>query len=459
MNRLPKAGLSCIILLALLFPASANQKKEEPLSRILFIFDVSYSMIGHWGSEQKIDIARDILIQIVDSLEQMDHVQTALRVYGSQSPVSRHDCRDTKLEVPFRYNNAVAIRQKLRFLKPNGYTPIAYTLEQSARDFPSGCEDCRNIIILLTDGKEECGGDPCKASRALQKKGIALRPFVIGIGLDDNFNESFQCIGKFYNATNRVEFQELLQVVITQVLNPTTAQINLLDQHGQPSETDVNMSFYDMQSGLIRHNYIHTINNRGVPDTVNLDPLITYRMKVHTIPPVYVDSIVLIDGQHNTIAADCPQGKLLVKTTGSSTYKGLKMMVSNSKDRQVVHFQALNQDESYLIGLYDIDIPVLPPIQLKDIKIKQSHTTTIEIPRPGLANLLYNTNGTGSLYVLEGTDMKWIHNIPANTSREALNLLPGKYRVVFRPLNARESAFTTSRDFEIKSGGAVTIQF
>jgi Ca-activated chloride channel homolog len=458
MQTIRKTIITGLILFLLMASSSAQQKQEEPLTRILFIFDVSYSMIGYWGNEQKIDIARNILINIVDSLEKVDNVQMALRVYGSQSPVSRHDCKDTKLEVPFRDKNAVAIRQKLRFLKPNGYTPIAYTLMQSARDFPA-CNNCRNIIILLTDGKEECEGDPCKASNYLQKQGIVLRPFVIGIGLDEHFKESFQCVGKYYNATNRVEFYDLLHVVITQILHPTTVQVNLLDIEGNPTETDVNMTFYDLVSDQIRYNYIHTINNRGEPDSINIDPLLPYRMKVHTIPPVYIDSIALKEGQHNIIAVNSPRGTLQVKTSGTSIYQGLKFSVRDRKTNEIVNFQRLNESEAYLVGAYDIDIPVLPSIQLEDIKIKQNYTTTIEIPRAGLVNLLYNTSGTGSLYVMEGNDMRWIHNIQPNKTREALNLLPGTYQVVFKPINARESAYTTVRKFDIKSGGAVTIQF
>ena len=42
-------------------------------------------------------------------------------------------------------------------------------LEAGAYDFPK-CEDCRNIIVLITDGIEECGGDPCAVSRLFQQK-------------------------------------------------------------------------------------------------------------------------------------------------------------------------------------------------------------------------------------------------------------------------------------------------
>jgi len=239
-------------------------------TRILFVFDASQSMSGYWESDEKISIARNFLIDMVDSLETLPNVQMALRVYGHQSPVLMHDCKDTKLEVPFDINNAHRLRQKLRFLDPNGNTPIAYTLEQTAEDFPP-CPDCRNIVILITDGIEECGGDPCAVSRMLQNKGIALKPFIIGIGLDPEFKQTFECMGHYYNAAKEENFKEVLRVVITQALNTTSAQVNLLDENDMPSETNVNMTFYDLISGKIKHNFIHTLNHKGNPDTLFLD--------------------------------------------------------------------------------------------------------------------------------------------------------------------------------------------
>ncbi len=147
----------------------------EPKSRILFIFDASNSMSGQWDGVKKIDIAREILLDMVDSLEQMPNVEMALRIYGHQSPIPPQDCEDTKLEVPFSPNNASRIKQKLRFIYPRGTTPIAHSLELAPDDFPP-CKNCRNIILLITDGVEACDGDPCEVSLRLQKRGSSSGP-------------------------------------------------------------------------------------------------------------------------------------------------------------------------------------------------------------------------------------------------------------------------------------------
>lgn len=434
-----------------------NKKPEPPVTRILFVFDCSQSMAGQWESDRKINIARNFLISTIDSLEQMKYVQMALRVFGHQSPVPPQDCSDTKLEVPFSPNNAGRIRQKLRYLIPKGTTPIARSLELSASDFPP-CDNCRNVIILITDGIEACDGDPCAVSRELRKKGIVLKPFVIGIGLDLEFKKTFECVGQFYDAANEQQFHEVLDVVITEALNSTTAQVNLLDENGNPTETNVNMTFYNTESGKVMANYVHTMNNRGNPDTIILDPLVTYRMEVHTIPPVIVDSIKVYRGKHTVIAADAPQGSLKL-TCRTTLYPNLSFIVRKDGEMKTLNMQKMNQEEKYLTGKYDLEVPVLPRLLIDDIRIRQSTTTTVEIPQPGLVTILMQNEGYASLYVRKPDKLEWIYNLNPNTRSQTIVLQPGDYEIVYRPRYAKRSFYTQTRKFTVRGGSSQSIRF
>jgi Ca-activated chloride channel family protein len=176
--------LAILFLFANLNEGLAQQKKDikPPLTRILFVFDASQSMYGRWQTGVKMEVAKKLLSNLLDSLARVDNLELALRCYGHQSKFPPQDCKDTKLEVPFGPNTAPKIKNRIQQLVPMGTTPIAYSLEKSANDF-TPCNNCRNIIILITDGIEECSGDPCAVSAALQKNGIILKPFVIGVGL------------------------------------------------------------------------------------------------------------------------------------------------------------------------------------------------------------------------------------------------------------------------------------
>ena len=452
-------ALAIATLLPSLLQGQGDQAGYTPKSRILFIFDASNSMAGQWEGARKIDIARDVLLEMVDSLELMPNVEMALRVYGHQSPVPPQDCSDTKLEVPFSPSNASRIRQKLKFINPKGTTPIARSLALAPDDFPP-CGNCRNIILLITDGLEACDGDPCEVSRSLQKKGIILRPFVIGIGNDPGFRETFDCIGEYYDAPNKERFREALRVVITQVLNATSAQVNLLDSQHRPSETDVNVIFYDRFSGVVRYNMIHTINSKGNPDTLSLDHMSTYDVLAQTIPPVRRDSVKLVTGRHNIIGLDTPQGYLLVKTNRGKTLDKEKILVRQAGSNTTINIHEMGDIGKYIVGKYDLEIPIYPLMLLEDVEIRQSYTTTVEIPAPGYVVFSAEQPGSGALYQLnpEG-DQLWVLNLQENRKSQGYHLQPGFYRVIFRRTDLRSTDLTMVKDFNVSSGSTETISF
>jgi Ca-activated chloride channel family protein len=434
----------------------AGNKLSEEKTRILFIFDASQSMNGYWEKSKKIDIARKFLIRMVDSLECENNVEMALRVYGHQSPVPPQDCSDTKLEVPFQAHNAGKIRQTLRYLVPKGTTPIAHSLEMAAKDFPSNVSNIRNVIILITDGVEACDGDPCAVSEELQKAGIFLKPFIIGIGLDMNFKSSFECIGNYLQVEKEEKFGGTLEYVISQVLNKTSAQVNLIDANGYPSETDVAMTFYNRTSGKVRYQFMHTLNAKGNPDTLYIDPLLTYDITVHTIPELHLDSVNIVAGKHSKIGFDAPQGMLQIASNRTTHYKNLQILVK--KGNETINVQAINQSVKYITGVYDLEILTLPRIKIPEVKISQSKTTAIKIPQPGLATIFKPTSGPCTLFLQKNEKLVWVHDLEDKSLRETLTLQPGVYHVIFRGKNANLSQNSRKQSFIISSGKSVSVR-
>ena len=443
---------------AIIAQVNAQQEKEKPppLTRILFVLDGSQSMYGRWQSDMKMNIAQNLLSNLLDSLKDVENIQLALRVYGHQKTYPPQDCNDTRLVVPFADKNAMRIKNQLRYIKPKGTTPIAFALEQAAGDFPD-CDNCRNIIILITDGLEECGGDPCAVSRDLQKRGIALKPFVIGIGR--NFREAFDCVGTYFDASSEEQFSKALDLVISQALNSTTAQVNLLDVYNKPTETNVNMTFYDHISGQVKYNFIQTLNSKGVPDTLLVDPLVTYDVVVHTLPPVRVDSIKITPGQHTIIPVVTPQGRLRLKMEGTSlSSRNLQAIVRQNGKMETINVQQFGQTENYIIGDYSLEILCLPRIYIDEINVAQSSTTTVEIPVPGIAVIQKSAQGYGSLYAKQENELIWIYNFRENPVQESLILQPGKYMVVFRAKYANRAAFSIEKSFRVISGKTTNVK-
>lgn len=437
---------------------TVNTRPEEikVRTRILFLFDASNSMYAKLDNDNRINSAKKVLTRIIDSLKYQPSVELALRVFGHRSPTPMRDCKDTKLEVPFEKENHLKIIDFMKTIRPKGTTPIAYSLLQSAEDFPVE-PGVRNIIVLITDGIEECEGDPCAISEALQRKGIILKPFIIGIGGTELFKKAFDCVGRYYDANTEESLQNVLNVVISQAINATTAQVNLLDIYGKPTETNVGMTFYDSYTGRVLYNYEHTINERGNPDTLVLDPAYRYNLVVHTVPEVIKNGIEVTAGKHTTIGLDAPQGDLLLKIDGITNYNNLQVIVRQAEKFKTINVQQFNTSKRYLVGKYDLEILSYPRIYMYDVNIGQSSTTTVNIPQPGKLNLNCDKDLYGDIYYWNNNKLDWVLALPINLRHEVYTLQPGNYKIVYRSKISTKAVYTFERDFVINSGGATNV--
>jgi Ca-activated chloride channel homolog len=452
-----------IILISLLFSCAIvlnaqEFNKDKKLTRILFIMDASISMEEPWEGMRKFDRSRHLMLELLDSLKNIqyqENLQVALRVYGHQSPVPPRDCKDSRLEVGFQYENIDFIKEVLLNISPKGTTPIAYSLEQSATDFPD-CDDCRNIIILVTDGLERCQGDPCAISVALQKKGIVLKPYIIGISLETHIADIMDCVGNYYNTANSNEFRQAMNTVVAQITNMTTVQVNLLDTDGNPTETNVMMSFHDNFSNEVRYSYMHTLNKFGEPDTVYLDMLSVYSLKVHTIPPVYVDKIELDDGKHNIIEVAAPQGELLVNITGNNPEnKNIKCVIRTSGLLNTVHILDADKKQKLITGLYDLEILTTPRIYKNAVKINQGRVTEISIPEPGDVIINFKNPAFGTLVHEHGRILTNIYDFTPDNQHYRFRLQPGNYRIVYREQQHKSTNNSSETTFRVLEGRTI----
>jgi Ca-activated chloride channel family protein len=432
---------------------------SQPLNRILFIFDDSYSMYGPWNSNVKIEVAKIVMSEFLDSLKRIPALELGLRCYGHTTFFRERNCTDSKLEVPFASAlvNAGKIAARIKKLEPMGTTPIAWSLGECASDFPA-CANCRNIVILITDGIEECGGNPCEVSVMLQKRGVFIRPFVIGVGLDAKFADVFACMGKFYDVSNEANFSEVLKLVITEAITRTSVEVDLLDANGKPTETDVDMTFYEAGTKTVRYNYVHTINNRGNPDTLVLDPDRRYDLQVHTLPPVEKTGLTIEKGKHNVITLPAPQGFLRMEISGSVSKYYPTTLVRKSGDVKTLHVQDFGKTEKYIVGKYDLEILTLPRILLRDVEVKQSSVNTVQIEASGPVLFAKPAKGRGSVYLDDGKKVAWVCNLNPELQNEIIYLQPGKYKALFRADFAKETLKTIDRNFDVKAGTAITIR-
>lgn len=447
-----------LFLLAFLFASKSGYTQQEtpPTTRILFILDASGSMYDIMDGKTRIQVAKDILSNLVDSLKDKPNLEIALRVFGHQYDKKYNNCQDTKLEVAFSRGNHGSIIQKLKTIDPKGTTLIAHSLLQAANDFPKD-PNGRNIIILITDGIEACGGDPCAISLALQKKNIFLKPFIIGLGSNTNFDKEFSCMGQYFDANNSSTFKAVLDKVMKQTFSKTSVKIELLDQNNRPKETNVNVTFINNVTGQPVYDFVHFLNENGRPDIVEVDPVLSYDLVVNTIPQVEKKGINLEGGKENIIKVKCPQGAIYFKGTYNE-YKNLKMIVRNLRG-EILNVQNENSFDKYLTGTYNIEILTLPRTIYKKVKVLQSKTTTLQVDAPGVLAILDNVAGYGSVYQINSDgSQEWVYNLENENSRTQIGMQPGNYKLVFRSKTARGNRFTRVKEFTIRSGATTNIR-
>lgn len=447
--------LSLILVSHVVRSQTKVQQKIPEKTRILFLLDASGSMLEQWErpNQTRWSVAKSILTKLVDSLRLNGKLELGLRVYGHRSPQEIKNCKDTWLEVPFKAKNHSLIIDKLGEIKPKGVTPITYSLEQAAGDFPAG-PGYRNIVILITDGIESCGGDLCATSRALQKKGVFLRPYIIGLGLRKE--KTLECAGKYIDADTPGKFYDVLNESIESSFAKTTVSVELLDGGNKPTETNVNITFVNSATGEPMYDFVHYLDRIGRPDTVQIDPVVDYDIIVNTIPAVVKKNVTILIGKHNTITIPAPQGNLIVQQEGRRD-NNLQSIIRIKGETGIINTQQSNLPFRYLSGKYEIETLTLPR-RTFEVEIQPNKSKTVLLPSPGVANFNTIATGFGSLYELkdDGTQ-EWVCNLNELKSQFSLNLQPGQYKIVFRVKQTAGSKYTGFKKFTIRSGTTVTV--
>ncbi|OGX87060.1 vWA domain-containing protein [Hymenobacter glacialis] len=456
--RLRWAILFALLLFAFQTHAQNAPPDKPKVTRILFVLDASGSMMAPWEGQPRWDVAKRMLSKMVDSLNAYPNLELGLRVYGHQFPNSEKNCQDSRLEVPFAPRNAKAIKARLATLKAQGNTPITYSLEQSANDFPVD-KASRNVLLLITDGLESCAADPCQSSLALQRKHIFLKPFIIGIGAEKDFGRQLECLGQYYNAADVKTFRTVMDDVIAQTLSKTTVSVNLTDADGRPTETNVNMTFVNNVTGQPEYNYVHYRDAQGRADVLDIDALQSYDLVINTVPPVRHANLAIRPGRANVLTFKTPQGTLWLQSPQltPNPYGTVQAVVRTPAGATVAGFP-FGTRQKLLAGNYEVELLTLPR-STRRISVKQGQELALTYAAPGTLNITTDLKGYGSLYQLNDDESQtWIYDLPhGGSSKVNLPMQPGAYRLVFRTKTSIGSKFTDVRNFTIRSGQTTSV--
>ncbi len=98
-------------------------------------------------------------------------------------------------------------------IKPTGWTPIAKALSDTRKEFEAFDADGKNVVYLITDGEETCGGDPAAEIAKLREANVDTIVNIIGFNFDVKGNEEMKQAavaggGEYISANSADEFEQ-----------------------------------------------------------------------------------------------------------------------------------------------------------------------------------------------------------------------------------------------------------
>jgi Ca-activated chloride channel family protein len=173
----PSAVAVTALLLAVPVAARAADPEKTPCTEdAMIVFDASGSMAGNVDSGiattiPRIDEVRKALGQVLPTVTHNRRV--GLITYG---PGPYEQCNVT-LNLRPEPDAAKRIMRDVNELNPAGKTPLTEAVEQAAEVLDY--REKPGVVVLLTDGEETCGGEPCRIGKKLHKDAFDLTVHVI----------------------------------------------------------------------------------------------------------------------------------------------------------------------------------------------------------------------------------------------------------------------------------------
>ena len=444
------------IFAALLLLGVAVQAQQPEKTRLLLIMDCSNSMWDHWQSNSKIKVTQQVLLSFLDSISRQHDVDVALRVFGHLNK----EQFGTRLEVPFGSDNIYQLQSKIKTLVPQGGCTAAAALTDALSDFPA-TGSSRNLILIITDGMDDCDAEICDVARQVQLSGVVVQTFVLCIG--GNLSAHASCAGSVFPVVNEEEFSKTLYDIFRLSGKKAKVVLNMVDATGDLYETEHPVAFYDHRTGVIRQSTIYSVDSKLRPDTLLMDPLVTYDMAVFTHPPLRREAMQFSIDRPNNIDITVSEGTLKVQYVGQRPQwqqTAVDVIVRRAGSGERVAAQEVGENGQYLAGRYDVEVQTLPVTTLRGVEVRGNAATELSVPMPGML-VLSKPKGitTGAIFRLRDGQVEFATDLNPSTAGERLLLQPGQYELVLHPQQATAYNKVQTRRFVIESSQTTKIQF
>lgn len=232
------------------------------------LLDASGSMAGIVDGSTKMDLAKSAIKQFVSSMPEGTAV--SLRVYGHKGSNSNKDkkvsCESSEVIYPHGPYEEDAFKKALDKVKPTGWTPLGLAIQSAKQDLGKHAgEGVENIVYVVSDGIETCGGDPVKEAKELHGSDIKAVVNIIGFDVDNAGQKALKQVadagGGSYQTVSSVGdlksyFQAEYARLFSEWFDWQAFSIDELNQQrGEKVQNALDQSgvFYDMEQKDLAH--------------------------------------------------------------------------------------------------------------------------------------------------------------------------------------------------------------
>ena len=202
-----------------------------------YIIDASGSMTETLADGSvKLAVAKDLLKEHIAAFKPETNI--GLRAYGHRVPYHQEaeSCQDIELVAAPKAGQLETIAKWLSNFQAFGMTPLASSLQQAVSDLVF--DPARiNSVVVLSDGIETCGGDPCRLVESLRARGINFTVHVIGLNVDGQARDQLSCVAKsgggtYQDATTAPDVERALGAI-----RSTVTKDEVIVPHGVSTPT------------------------------------------------------------------------------------------------------------------------------------------------------------------------------------------------------------------------------
>jgi Ca-activated chloride channel family protein len=275
-------------------PTTVSQEGGEAVgprqANLAVILDASGSMnealpgVG----KTKLAVAKEVMAELIPLIP--GEMNGSLWIYGhrhSADPKSE-SCQDIEQVYGLGPVDAAAYVGQVQGISAKGYTPIADSIQQAAEALPPADF---NSIILVSDGEETCGGDPCALAEALKASDSEVTIHVVGYAVNQTTKEQLQCVaqasgGSYHDATDAAGLLQALEEALAATEVETILRVEVVGPAG--AEVDAVVRLYEAGTDRLVTDYSAWKDNLVPPGS--------YDLVVETLPHLFYRGLTLPEG-------------------------------------------------------------------------------------------------------------------------------------------------------------------